>query len=259
MLVEGPIDALAVTLASPRHVGLAPLGTALTDSHADTLIPYLTRPDGLIIATDPDPAGHAAAERDYWMLTARGGEPRHAHLPAGLDPADLLTHHGPDPLHAILTHAAPMGDALIDARLAAGESGDGMAVMHEAVLVAAAGDQPHWAARAHRIAAHLHLPYDTRGRRALRAHQHLGRRPSHRRPPRRNRHPQRHPRPANPPARSTPTPALGTPRPVNYTPPCPSTPTGPPSPRPCNKPTTTGSTCTPCSPTQPARSTPATP
>ena len=123
VLVEGPIDALAVTLASPRHVGLAPLGTALTDSHADTLIPYLTRPDGVIIATDPDPAGHAAAERDYWMLTARGGEPRHAHLPAGLDPADLLTHHGPDPLHAILTHAAPMGDALIDTRLAAGGSG----------------------------------------------------------------------------------------------------------------------------------------
>ena len=95
------------------------------------------------------------------MLTARGGEPRHAHLPAGLDPADLLTHHGPDPLHAILTHAAPMGDALIDARLAAGGSGDGMAVMHEAVLVAAAGDQPHWAARAQRIATHLHLPHDS--------------------------------------------------------------------------------------------------
>ena len=161
VLVEGPIDALAVTLASTRHVGLAPLGTALTDSHADTLIPYLARPDGVIIATDPDPAGHAAAERDYWMLTARGGEPRHAHLPAGLDPADLLTHHGPDPLHTILTHAAPMGDALIEARLAAGGSGDGMAVMHEAVLVAAAGDQPHWAARAQRIATHLHLPYDS--------------------------------------------------------------------------------------------------
>ncbi len=106
VLVEGPIDALAITLASPDHVGVAPLGTALTDTQADTLIPYLpTTADragaagtaGVIVATDPDLAGQLAAERDYWMLTARGGDPDTPPSPPARTPPTCSGLPGPTP------------------------------------------------------------------------------------------------------------------------------------------------------------------
>jgi DNA primase len=73
VLVEGPFDAIAVSLAGAgQYVGVAPMGTALTDTQADQLRPFLA-PDrpGLIVATDADRAGRAAAERAFWQLTAR--------------------------------------------------------------------------------------------------------------------------------------------------------------------------------------------
>lgn len=174
VLVEGPIDALAVTLASPDHVGVAPLGTALTDTQADTLIPYLhtstdttgnaasdtvrrPAPAGVIVATDPDLAGQLAADRDYWMLTARGGDPRHATLPAGLDPADLLSVAGPDALRARLQQARPLADTLIDERLAHLPPA---VALHQALTVVAAGDAQHWTDRASGIARRLYVPAD---------------------------------------------------------------------------------------------------
>ncbi len=165
VLVEGPIDALAITLASPDHVGVAPLGTALTDTQADTLIPYMhtstddtgggPAPAGVIVATDPDLAGQLAAERDYWMLTARGGDPRHATLPAGLDPADLLRTARPSALRARLQQAGPLADTLIDERLAHLPPA---AALQQALTVVAAGDAQHWTDRASGIAHRLYVP-----------------------------------------------------------------------------------------------------
>jgi len=169
VLVEGPIDALAVTVASPDHVGVAPLGTALTDTQADTLIPYLPTNDdragaagaagtaGVIVATDPDLPGQLAAERDYWMLTARGGDPRHATLPAGQDPADLLRAAGPDALRDRLHQARPLADTLIDERLA---DLPPTAALHQALTVVAAGDPQRWTDRTGDIARRLHAPTD---------------------------------------------------------------------------------------------------
>jgi len=166
VLVEGPIDALAVTVASPDHVGVAPLGTALTDTQADTLIPYLHTTDdeagaagkaGVIVATDPDLAGQLAAERDYWMLTARGGDPRHATLPAGQDPADLLRAAGPDALRDRLHQARPLADTLIDERVA---DLPPTAALHQALTVVAAGDPQRWTDRTGDIARRLHAPTD---------------------------------------------------------------------------------------------------
>jgi len=167
VLVEGPIDALAVTLASPDHVGVAPLGTALTDTQADTLIPYLhttgkaagdtVRRPGVVVATDPDLAGQLAADRDYWLLTARGGDPRHATLPAGLDPADLLSAAGPGALRARLQQAHPLADTLIDERLA---DLPPAAALHQALTVVAAGDAQRWTDRASGIARRLYVPAD---------------------------------------------------------------------------------------------------
>ena len=119
VLVEGPLDAIAVTLATDAtHIGLAPLGTAFTDRQADQLLPYIGagRP-GVTVATDADPAGQHAAGRTYWQLTARGDNPAHVILTAGYDPAHLLEHDGPAALRAALSDTQPLAATLIDDRL----------------------------------------------------------------------------------------------------------------------------------------------
>lgn len=115
MIVEGPVDAIAVTVASAgRYLGVAPLGTALTDPQAAQLAGYGRN---AVVATDGDPAGRLAAERDYWKLAVHHVDPLRANLPDGTDPADLLTRHGPQHLTEILTTARPLADLLIQTRL----------------------------------------------------------------------------------------------------------------------------------------------
>jgi DNA primase catalytic core len=62
VIVEGPMDAIAVTLAGQgRYLGVAPLGTSLTEEQAHQLARLGAQP---IVATDADLAGRIAAERD---------------------------------------------------------------------------------------------------------------------------------------------------------------------------------------------------
>ncbi len=121
VLVEGPIDAIAITLTGQRNfVGVAPLGTALTDRQADQLRPHIRNSEaGIIVATDADSAGHQAAVRAYWHLTSRGDNPRHLRMDAGLDPAELLQTRGPGALQRAIADAAPLARTLIDERIAA--------------------------------------------------------------------------------------------------------------------------------------------
>jgi DNA primase len=108
-----------VTLAGDgEYAGLAPLGTAFTDAQADQLRPYL-RPaqPGVIVATDADPAGRAAAQRAYWLLAARGDTPRHLSLPDGSDPAVILETSGPATLRATLEHPGSLHRVLVKDRL----------------------------------------------------------------------------------------------------------------------------------------------
>jgi DNA primase catalytic core len=133
VVVEGPMDAIAVTLAGTdpdghvSYVGVAPLGTAFTDTQADTLRPYLStgqRGDGdpdrtpIVVATDNDRAGQQAAHRAFWQLAARGEDPRHLLLPPGKDPADLLESAGPAALRSSLDAAPPLADKVIADRTA---------------------------------------------------------------------------------------------------------------------------------------------
>ncbi len=158
VLVEGPVDALAVTYASRDHVGLAPLGTSLTDTQADTLIPFLdvaAGAPGVIVATDSDLAGQMAAERDYWILTARGADPRHATFPGGHDPASLLREAGPAALRAQLVASRPLAEALVYERLAHLPPASALS---EAVAVIAAGDAARWTQRTADVARRLHAP-----------------------------------------------------------------------------------------------------
>jgi DNA primase catalytic core len=115
VVVEGPADAIAVTQASKgRYVGVAPLGTNLTSEQTTQLRTFEVDP---IIATDADVAGQVAAQRDYWILTPQLLHPRHADLPEGSDPAELLATDHTQQLLDALDHARPLADVLIEERL----------------------------------------------------------------------------------------------------------------------------------------------
>jgi DNA primase catalytic core len=115
VVVEGPADAIAVTQASEgRYVGVAPLGTNLTSEQAAQLRTFEVDP---IIATDADVPGQVAAQRDYWILTPQLLQPRHADLPEGNDPADLVATGHAQLLLDALDHARPLADVMIDERL----------------------------------------------------------------------------------------------------------------------------------------------
>ena len=95
--VEGPFDALAITLATGgRAVGVAPLGTALTEQQAQTIANQGVR---VWEATDTDAAGQAAAARDHELLVRHGAIAYDLPLipPDGQpvkDPAELLARPG---------------------------------------------------------------------------------------------------------------------------------------------------------------------
>lgn len=95
--VEGPCDALAITLATGgRAVGVAPLGTALTEQQAHAIANQGVR---VWEATDTDAAGQAAAARDHELLIRHGITAYDLPLlsPDGQpvkDPAELLTRPG---------------------------------------------------------------------------------------------------------------------------------------------------------------------
>ncbi|WP_375497642.1 toprim domain-containing protein, partial [uncultured Jatrophihabitans sp.] len=133
VVVEGPMDALAVTLAgtnpdgSTDYVGVAPLGIAFTYTQADALRPYISTcdhgPDAptrapIVVATDNDRAGQQAAHRAFWQLVARGEDPRHLVVTHGKDPAELLHSDGAAALRAGLESAAPLADQVIADRTA---------------------------------------------------------------------------------------------------------------------------------------------
>ncbi len=115
VLVEGPMDAHAITLATrSRYLGVAPLGTALTGDQAA----QLARLGGpVIVATDNDPAGRLAAERAHWLLAQHNVPTFAAPLPEGTDPADLLHDHGPDAVTNAILGASPLADILLQERL----------------------------------------------------------------------------------------------------------------------------------------------
>jgi DNA primase catalytic core len=154
VIVEGPMDATAVTLASGgRYIGVAPLGTSLTDEQAGQLSRIGNNP---IVATDADIAGRIAAERDFWILTAHRLDPRYAQLPEGSDPADLLARQSPDALTAALEQAGPLGEQLINERLSNLPPDQ---AQREATRVVAARPPGCWDEVSRAISSRLNVPH----------------------------------------------------------------------------------------------------
>jgi DNA primase len=120
VIVEGPFDAIAVTMADPgRHVGLAPCGTALTSKQAAVLAQAADLgSSGVLVAFDDDQAGRKAAVRAYDILRTVSSRLQSAVLP-GKDPAETLQTGGPEALQTILRdQVQPLSAVVIDAHLA---------------------------------------------------------------------------------------------------------------------------------------------
>jgi DNA primase catalytic core len=158
VLVEGPMDAIAVTLATlGTHLGAAPLGTALTHEQATQLAALGRHP---VVATDADLAGQIAAERAYWLLTPHRLDPEYTRFPDGSDPADLLATRGPHALAGTLANTQPLGHTLIEERLAHLPIGE---ARFEAARVLAAQPPARWDNGTRRISQRLHAnPGDVR-------------------------------------------------------------------------------------------------
>ena len=157
VLVEGPMDAIAVTVATAgAFVGVAPLGTSLTDEQATQLAQLGVDP---IVATDGDLAGRIAAERDYWLLTPHGREPRFAQFEAGDDPASLLAESGLTAVAAALQRATSLADSLLDERIA--NLPTPAEQISEAADVVAAQPAPSWSETVTTTAKRIGVQPDT--------------------------------------------------------------------------------------------------
>ena len=120
VIVEGPFDAIAVTVADPgRHVGLAPCGTALTSKQAAILAQAADLGSaGILVAFDDDQAGRKAAVRAHDILRMVSSRLQSAVL-SGKDPAEILQTQGPEALRTILRdQVQPLSAVVIDAHLA---------------------------------------------------------------------------------------------------------------------------------------------
>lgn len=164
VLVEGPLDAIAVSCAG--RTGVAPCGTALTAAQVELLGWAMADVRaGVAIGFDPDRAGRAAAVRAYPLLRELTDELWTVSLPAGSDPAEVLRAHGADGLAAMLgSSLLPLADLVIDARLAEFdrwlEFADGTFAALRAVAPLIAGLPPGQVARqVARTAGRLGLSY----------------------------------------------------------------------------------------------------
>jgi DNA primase len=119
VIVEGPLDAIAVSVAGDgRYAGVAPCGTALTAEQ----VAALQRAGGSmpVLAFDGDQAGRKAAVRAYPLM--RDADALVAEFPEGLDPAELLATRGAPALLQVLDELLhPLADVAIDAKVAAFE------------------------------------------------------------------------------------------------------------------------------------------
>lgn len=95
VLVEGPMDAIAITIAGQGSAyGVSAGGTALTDVQADLLAQITVNRNGptVWLGLDHDSAGRRAAWTDYDKLVSRRVTPRDLVYP-GKDPAESFAEH----------------------------------------------------------------------------------------------------------------------------------------------------------------------
>jgi DNA primase len=111
IVVEGYADVVQMVSAGFTHT-VAPLGTALTERQLEILWRMADEP---ILCFDGDKAGMRAAARAIDLAFPRikpGKSLLFAHLPAGIDPDDLIRSGGASAMEAVITAARPMIEML---------------------------------------------------------------------------------------------------------------------------------------------------
>src|SRR6266513_4012437 len=118
VLVEGPLDAIAVSAAG-SYAGVSPCGTALTPAQVTLLARTCDlRRDGVVVAFDADRAGRRAAVRAYHLLRGETDLAVAAVLPAGQDPAGFRLERGGRALVRRLDSGVPLADLVVDETVA---------------------------------------------------------------------------------------------------------------------------------------------
>ncbi|MFC5744044.1 toprim domain-containing protein [Actinomadura rugatobispora] len=119
VVVEGPLDAIAVNLASGAYAAVATCGLAPTAGQLGALarVADLDR-TGLVVALDGDRAGRAAARRLWTRLDGVRGPVEAVPLGPGEDPAGVLRERGRAGVRAALRSRASLMDVLVDDAIA---------------------------------------------------------------------------------------------------------------------------------------------
>ena len=158
VLVEGPIDVLAVRRLQQPLVPIAPSGTALTPNHVQALADIATSPR-IIVAFDADDAGRTAASRAYPLLKDNFAAVRYLPLPAGADPATAIAEHGDHDLFRPGT-LKPLADLVTDQALGDDPTRDALTridATHRAAGQIAAMPAHEWTRQVNRVSAQLEL------------------------------------------------------------------------------------------------------
>lgn len=119
LLVEGPLDAIAVNTALPdTYAAVAPCGTAITTEQVKRIGDHTDLgATGLVLALDGDPAGRAGAIRAWRTLRHVAGPIEVAVLPEGRDPAELLSPTGETSVREALLSVTQLADLVIDEKI----------------------------------------------------------------------------------------------------------------------------------------------
>ncbi|WP_433017945.1 toprim domain-containing protein [Kribbella sp. CA-294648] len=116
VMVEGPTDAIAISLLNGPWAGISPCGTAIT-RHQAAIVKRHAVTDTVIVMLDADLAGRNAAVRSVDVLSRYFGSVLVAELPDGRDPASLFAAY-PDLLRASLQSPRLGIEFAIDVELA---------------------------------------------------------------------------------------------------------------------------------------------
>ncbi|MEU8797955.1 toprim domain-containing protein [Spirillospora sp. NPDC048819] len=164
VIVEGPLDAIAVTVAGPaEYAAVATCGLALTSPQVDALATIADLDGaGVLVALDGDPAGRSGAVRAWDRLAGIGGPVDTAALPTGRDPAGLLHAGGRAAVLRALRTRTPLMDAVVDAALertggALGGPEEQLAALRAASKIIATRP-PEAAHQVVRVAARMNVP-----------------------------------------------------------------------------------------------------
>ena len=108
---EGYMDVIALTRAGFPHA-VAPMGTALTEEHLETLWRLVPEP---MISFDGDEAGRRAARKVLELalpMLKTGHSLKFVMLPQGQDPDDLLRSGGRAAVRGVLEKAIPLAEMI---------------------------------------------------------------------------------------------------------------------------------------------------